>query len=148
MIHALMFLLLTAVSASGLQAQIVSNPVLTTFTPYASSGYVTPPAMATSGMRMGGPVSVQRYLPTTAIGQSTRPVMTYRVPVTRYYAAPQRVLTYGTTVAPPQVVYRVPVTGPPTAMITYYAPVGTAGARVQNPRAYLANVRGTQPIEL
>jgi len=136
MVRTFAIFLLAALSASCLQAQIVSNPVLTTFKPYASSGYVTPAAVAAPRIGARGPVGVPRYLPAAAAGRSSRPVMTYRVPVARYYAAPRRVVTYGTTVAPARVVYRVPVTGPPTAIITYYAPLGAARAGVRNPPTY------------
>ncbi len=153
MVRSLVVFLTAVLLTSCLQAQIVSNPVLTTFTPYASSGYVTTPG----------------YVPATAIGQPARPVVTYRVPVTGYYAAPPRVITYRAPVAPARVVYRmpvaparvvcrvpvapsrvayripvaparvvyrVPVTGPPTGVITYRAPANSFGTPVQSAPTY------------
>ncbi len=146
----LVFILLSAFGTTCLHAQIVSNPVVTTFKPYASSGYVTPTARTTARVGISNPVTAYRYVPGAPVGQTCRPVMTYRVPAPRYYAAPQRLPVYGTRIAPPQVVYRVPVAGPPTPIITYYQPVRSAGMPVQGATTYTRpltpSLRGMTPV--
>jgi len=117
--------ILFAVFAVSAQAQIVSNPVLTTWTPYASaSGYAmrTPvapspccaPPVVSYGNACAPAATTSLYAPAPVVQRSTSyyaPRAVYYAPRTAYYAP---TTTYyapaATSYAQPTVTYRVPAT--------------------------------------
>lgn len=105
------------------RAQIISNPVVTTFTPYAGSvSYAVSPPVAPSPCCAPPSVTycdpcaqptTTYYAPSTMMWTARRPV-SWAVPVTASYAPAARMYVPTTSYYAPTVMYRIPASSPVT----------------------------------
>ncbi len=141
---------LSVLGAVSAHAQIISNPVITTWRPYATASYAAPAPVAPSSWSarptagycnpcgQAGSVGVTAYsMPTPTVVRRTSyyaPTTTYYAPTTSYYSSP------GSYRVPTTTVYRVsgaylppPATSYPSSSVpstSYYAPAPAATAPV------------------
>jgi hypothetical protein len=119
--------MLMSVLAVSAEAQIVSNPVVTSWPPYAGAASRVVPVAAPVAADACTPPVVTFYAPTVApmivsapITRCCAPVVRYRVPTTTYYAP---VTTYRVPLSPACCAPAAPVYSAPAT--SYYSPIAS-----------------------
>lgn len=136
--NACLTVMLTMWLTTSAQAQIVSNPVVTSLTPYAPMTAHPLPAAAPVAADVCTPPVVTYYSPTSCCAPAVVPATAYRVavPTTLYYAPPRAVFVVPSTTAyRPLARYRAPL--PPTTVM-YSASTLVAPAPVMPTTSYYA----------
>jgi hypothetical protein len=111
---------LVGVLAVSAEAQIISNPVVTSWPPYTTMTTYRLPAGPPIAAEVCTPPVVTFYAPAAPRPSCCSPVVAYRVPaVTTYYAPP--VTSYRVVLSPTYVTPAAPVVVAPTT--TYYQPM-------------------------